>query len=130
MNRYIGDEIEKRFAEHKVANPDTSKQPSSKAIVSLLIDDLHREAGSKDLDHIKQDVKTATTSQLRVFLFAGHDTSSSALTYCYYLLSTHPEALTRLLAEHDAVFGREPAEALGAIHKDPNKINQVSSLSC
>lgn len=132
MNRYIGNEIDQRFAEHieagsnKQTRASTSESsPGSKSIVSLLIDDLEREAGSDTLDRIKQDVKSAMASQLRVFLFAGHDTSSAALTYCYYLLSTHPDALTHLLDEHDAVFGTDPAEAQAEIHKDPHKVNQL-----
>ncbi|KAK7720998.1 hypothetical protein SLS64_001291 [Diaporthe eres] len=133
MNQYIGHEIDKRFAERLGGgrgektddkdSKDTSKQ--SKSIVSLLIDDLLLEAGSADGNHVKEAVKSAMTSQLRAFLFAGHDTSSSALTYSYYLLSKHPAALDRLIAEHDAVFGAEPADALAQIHADPYKLNQL-----
>lgn len=133
MNQYIGHEIDKRFAERlKVGTEeksgdqdfkDTSKQ--SKAIVSLLVDDLLLEAGGEDVNHVKEIVKPAMASQLRAFLFAGHDTSSSALTYSYYLLSKHPESLNRLVAEHDAVFGAEPADALAQIHADPYKLNQL-----
>lgn len=133
MNQYIGHEIDKRFAERLRGGPKeksgdqdlkhTSKQ--SKSIVSLLIDDLLVEAGSEDANHVKETVKSAMTSQLRAFLFAGHDTSSSALTYSYFLLSKHPAALDRLVAEHDAVFGAEPADALAQIHADPYKLNQL-----
>ena len=44
------------------------------------------------------------------FLFAGHDTTSLALTYTFLLLSTHPEARERLDREHDAVLGGSPPE--------------------
>lgn len=131
MDRYIGHEIDKRFAEriegktarHGKESDDAGSQ--SKSIVSLLIDDVHREAGSEDPNTVKKTVKTAMASQLRVFLFAGHDTSSSALTYCYYLLSTHPNALELLLAEHDTAFGTRPADALAQIQADPHKLNQL-----
>lgn len=133
MNQCIGQEIDKRFAErlkgekkessNGQAKKDTSSQ--SKSIVSLLIDDLMLEAGGKDADHVKETMKPVMTSHLRVFLFAGHDTASAALTYSYYLLSKHPASLERLLAEHDAVFGAEPAEALAQIHADPHKLNQL-----
>lgn len=93
--------------------------------MSLLIDDILHESGSDDPSHVKQTVKKAMASQLRGFLFAGHDTSSSALTYCFYLLSTHPAALDRLLAEHDIVFGAQPADALAQIHADPHKLNHL-----
>ena len=44
------------------------------------------------------------------FLFAGHDTTSLALTYTFLLLSTPPEARERLDREHDAVLGGDPPE--------------------
>lgn len=133
MNQYIGHEIDKRLAERLGRGAkgrldehdlkDTSKR--SKSIVSLLIDDLLLEADSEDRNHVKEADKSIMTSQLRAFLFAGHDTSSSALTYSYYLLSKHPATLDRLVAEHDAVFGAEPADALAQIHADPYKLNQL-----
>lgn len=133
MNQYIGHEIDKRLAERLGGGTkekpqdqdlkDTRKQ--SKSIVSLLIDDLLLEAGSKDGNHIKEADKSTMASQLRAFLFAGHDTSSSALTYSYYLLSKYPATFDRLVAEHDAVFGTEPADALAQIHADPYKLNQL-----
>lgn len=133
MDRYIGQEIDKRFVERCDGKAreesdgedlkDTNKR--SKSIVSLLVDDLLLEAGSKDANHVKETVKSAMASQLRAFLFAGHDTSSSALTYSYYLLWRHPANMDRLVAEHNAVFGDEPAEALAQIHADPYKLNQL-----
>lgn len=131
MDRYIGHELDKRFAE-RIEGATSSKEIDSKiagnrskSIVSLLIDDVYREAGSDSVNNLKQTVKTAIASQLRVFLFAGHDTSSSALTYCYYLLSKHPKNLDLLFAEHDAIFGVRPADALAQIHTDPHKLNQL-----
>ena len=125
MDRYIGHEIDQRFTERIEGEEPKNASSRSRSIVSLLIDEVFHEAEGQDLNHVKQTLKTAMTSQLRGFLFAGHDTSSSALTYCYYLLSTHPAALDLLLAEHDAVFGTDPADALAQIHADPHKLNQL-----
>ena len=41
------------------------------------------------------------------FLFAGHDTTSLALTYTFLLLSTHPEVRAKLDREHAEVLGGE-----------------------
>jgi len=43
----------------------------------------------------KEDFKEMVIPQLRMFLYAGHDTTSSTLLYCYHLLSKHPDVLTR-----------------------------------
>ncbi len=42
------------------------------------------------------------------FLFAGHDTTSLALTYTFLLLSTHPEERERLDDEHERVLNGDP----------------------
>jgi len=42
------------------------------------------------------------------FLFAGHDTTSLALTYTFLLLSTHPEVREELDREHETVLGGDP----------------------
>jgi cytochrome P450 len=47
--------------------------------------------------------------ELMTIFVAGHDTTASALAWTWYLLSKHPQAMTLLKAEVDAVLGgREP----------------------
>ena len=43
--------------------------------------------------------------ELITFVLAGHETTSSALTWCWYLLAQHPAAEARMHAELDAVLG-------------------------
>ncbi len=49
--------------------------------------------------------------QLVTFLFAGHETTSLALTYACFLLGTHQEGWDRLAAEVDAVCDGRPTMA-------------------
>jgi len=44
-------------------------------------------------------------NELITFVLAGHETTSSALTWCWYLLAKHPAAEARMLAELDTVLG-------------------------
>ena len=44
--------------------------------------------------------------QLVTFFLAGHETTSQALTWTFYLLSQNPRVVTRLHAEVDGVLGR------------------------
>jgi len=48
---------------------------------------------------------------LVTFLAAGHETTAKALTWTLYLLARAPEWQERILAEIDAVVGREPVSA-------------------
>lgn len=42
-------------------------------------------------------IKTLITNQLRLFLFAKNNFINSAICYCYYLLSSHSQSLSRLV---------------------------------
>jgi cytochrome P450 len=44
-------------------------------------------------------------NELITFVLAGHETTSSALTWTWYLLAKHPDVEARLHAELDAVLG-------------------------
>jgi len=48
--------------------------------------------------------------ELMTFLFAGHETTATALTFTWYLLSQCPDVEERLVAELDAVLGDRPPE--------------------
>ena len=49
-------------------------------------------------------LKMKIARQIRFFLFAGNDSTSSVLCYCIYQPSSHPECMARVRAEHDTVF--------------------------
>ena len=66
-----------------------------------------------------------TAHQVRSFLFAGHDTTSSLLQWQFYELSRCPTALSKLCAEHDDVFGPDPflaGKALAATDGSADRI--------
>lgn len=48
-------------------------------------------------------------NELITFVLAGHETTSSALTWAWYLLGRHPEVEARFQAEIDAVLGGRAA---------------------
>ncbi len=65
-------------------------------ILSLLLDG-HDEDGNTLTDlQIRDEVMT--------LLFAGHDTTTSTVSFMFYELARHPHVLERLLAEQDAIL--------------------------
>ena len=46
-----------------------------------------------------------TVHQVKTFVFAGHDTTSTLLQWLFYEFSIHPSKLAKLRAEHESVFG-------------------------
>ncbi|ORY08781.1 cytochrome P450 [Clohesyomyces aquaticus] len=53
-----------------------------------------------------------------------HDTTSSALIYCYHGLTVKPEAMEKLRAEDDEVFG-DVATTVATISDRPHLLNQL-----
>jgi len=69
--------------------------------------------------------KTAALDHIKVFMFGGHDTTSSTICYVAYALSRHPEALKKVRQEYDEVFGPEVWQTAARIKEDPYIINKL-----
>lgn len=61
------------------------------------------------------DVLADTCDQLKTFLFAGHDTTSTLICWTVYELSRTPRALKAVRDELDQIFGSETARDSAAI---------------
>jgi cytochrome P450 len=91
LDRIIHAQIERRRRE-----PD----PGAADILGMLIEARDEdETGFTDSE---------VRDQLMTLLFAGHDTSSSTLSFLLYELARHPDALARVLEEQDRVLGGQP----------------------
>jgi cytochrome P450 len=78
-------------------------------ILSLLLDAEDEDGNTLSDRQIRDEVMT--------LMFAGHDTTTSAVSFMFYELARHPELLARLQAEQDAMLdGGLPtaAQLLGA----------------
>ncbi len=70
------------------------------------------------LDAEDEDGNTLTDTQIRdevmTLMFAGHDTTTSTVSFLFYELARHPEIVARLQAEQDALLqdGRPSASQL------------------
>lgn len=129
LNSFIHAELEKRFAE-RMASKETHEQldvkgRKVKSIVALALDNYIAEDTKKETATMDPDFKRYATAQLRVFLVAGHDTTSSAITYSLHLLHTHPSFLARVRSEHDCVFGTDIAAAATLLKDNPNLLNRL-----
>lgn len=133
MNQYLDVEIDKRFEELAVLRQEKAKgsqAPSNRSIISLAMDKYLEDVGTTG-DHLsKKAFKEIAKPQLRMFLYAGHDTTSSTLLYCYLMLAQHPEVLAKVRAEHDSVFGPSSSSSSiehcrQAIYADPTLLNKI-----
>jgi len=86
-----------RIVYGEIAQRRAAPDPDSHDILSLLLG-ARGEAGEAFTDREVRD-------QTMTLMFAGHDTSTSTLTFMMHELARHPDALERLCAEGDEVLG-------------------------
>jgi retinoid hydroxylase len=91
LDQIVFDEV----ARHR-ADPD----PERRDILSLLVG-ARGEDGEAFTDREVRD-------QVMTLMFAGHDTSTSTLTFMMHELARHPEATAKLLDEQERVLGGGP----------------------
>ena len=60
---------------------------------------------------------------LIVFMLAGYDTTSNTLTFCSYILATHPEEMVKLQEEIDEKFNPDSDVCIyGLLELKPLKV--------
>lgn len=64
-------------------------------------------------------------NHMKMFLFAGHDTTATTLSYCYYMLGCYPDAAEKVCREHDELLGSNPDDAPARLSEDPTLLNQM-----
>ncbi|KAF2875734.1 cytochrome P450 [Massariosphaeria phaeospora] len=125
MDDFIRKELDQRFLELKASKSVSSGR--TKSVIALALEAYMAENASKDLARMtKLDDHFAryATYQIRLFLFAGNDTTSSSIIYAYHLLSQHPEILDELRKEHDSVFGTDTSKVADMLKEKPALLNQ------
>jgi Cytochrome P450 len=127
MDKYIGDELDKRFQEYK----RNRVSPSSKSVIDLVLQAYFAEQPKNSSDESFENDKLDprfrefAITQVRLFLFVGHDSMSSTICYAIHLLSTNPKALATIRDEHDSVFGRTLSDVPSLLKGQPQLLNAL-----
>jgi cytochrome P450 len=125
MDFYVNKELDKRFQAYKTGSIQVEKSNQFESVLDLALRDYMADPVKSVSGHLDKEFRTMTLRNIRMFLFAGHDSTSSTICYCYYLLFTHREALARIRAEHDSVFGTNLSNTPAALSVDPHLLNQL-----
>jgi cytochrome P450 len=117
MVSYLDKVLEDRFA-----NQDSSTQgerkPRRRTMLDLAVESYRSQTATSattSTTALDPEFKKHAITQIRVFVFAGHDTTSSAICYAIYLLQKHPE--TKILGP--------PETASETIKADPYIVNKL-----
>lgn len=75
--------------------------------------------------HIDPKFLATAEAQLKIFIFAGHDTTASTLSFAYSRLFRDPAALAKIRAEYDDVLGPDSSQTLARLTENPSLLNQM-----
>jgi hypothetical protein len=130
IKNYIRLELEQRFTELKeelLSTRTMSSMKKSTSAVSLALKAFFDENRAEDILGMKRlDDRFAEilTNQIRLFLFAGNDTTSSTMVFTQHLLFQHPDVVSELRKEHNNIFGTDVSQAAVLLRAQPALLNQ------
>ncbi len=130
MNMYLEKVLDDRLkARNATGDTILGSKRGRKPVIDLALDEYIAQQSGEGHPGIvsksDKDFKSFAIDQMKTFLLAGHDTTSSALAYTYYLLGYHPAALEKLRKEFDDVFGTDASLTAGQINNDPHLVNRL-----
>jgi len=116
LDQFLRAELEERYSELRTADRSSQKKQGrrAKSVIALALEDYSKQQRGNEHDKalpekLGEDFIRMAASQIRLFIFAGSDTTSSTITYAFHMLHHHPAALLDLRKEHDDVFGCKDA---------------------
>jgi len=118
MDRYLNPLLIERYSHMLGQNANSGKSVIDLALKAYL-------AENPSGENIPDAFKEAAIAQIKTFVFAGHDTTSSAVIFTFDLLAKHPEILARVRAELDVVLGSNHSEAGSVLTSKPQLLNQL-----
>ncbi|KDB28107.1 hypothetical protein H109_00127 [Trichophyton interdigitale MR816] len=113
MRNILLPQIQSRFNE-------SSSSKNQKTVIDLAIKDL-KESGYQPTPRLMNII----VANLKVFLFAGHDTTAQTLCWVFYEINKYPDILEKLRAEHNQVLGFDPKLVTEILKQTPHKINKL-----
>ncbi|KAI4191576.1 MAG: hypothetical protein LQ348_003496 [Seirophora lacunosa] len=123
MNEYVTRVIDSRFAE--LSSVQGQPEHASKSIIDLVLTAYLSDRPSRKLPDMDKTFKRFTINQIKLFLFSGHDTTSSTVCYIFYTLATQPEVRVQVRAELDSVFGLDTSKTASLVMANPPLLNRL-----
>ncbi|KAK4461333.1 cytochrome P450 [Cladorrhinum samala] len=102
IDALVNDIIRRKWSEWKQDNGKPEEKKRDRSILSLSFQEYQGRHGELTAAEI-----TETRDQLKTFLLAGHDTTSTAISWVLYELSRTPRALRAVRDEVDSIFGTD-----------------------
>ena len=124
MNRYLDDRLK------LLGKSKETKLEKGRSIIELALHSYQATNASKGDSSTGIGAGADSTflrvarSQVKLFLFAGHDTTAGTICYAIYLLSKNTTALSKLRQEHDEVLDH-PENTPAQFSENPHLVNRL-----
>lgn len=118
INTYINADIDRHIANFRDDANTTSKSIIGLAMQTYLAEDTSRTS-------IDDTFRVFALSQVKQFLFSGHDTTSSTMCYIFYVLSKYPETKQQVQDEHNKFLGSTLESKSSRLKEKPHLLNQL-----
>ena len=123
MNKYTGAILDQCYRElqgHEAVG-------KAKSVMDLVLEAYIKEQGDKDktiTPRLDPAFRAFAITQIRLFLFVGHDSLSTTICYAIYLLAKNSETPERLRSEYDSV-SIDTADLSRKIKTNPKLLNSL-----
>ncbi len=141
LDQHVGEALDQRYAKRtadeksRPAGEGAGTRKKTRYSIDLALDtyekqfqDPGKKTASMD-DRLDPTFRRSAIDQFKTFIFAGHDTSSSTISWLFYLLHRHPGVHAKVVEELNTVFGRDtPASSSSTASKirtDPHLLNRL-----
>ncbi|KAL8802827.1 MAG: hypothetical protein Q9200_006453 [Gallowayella weberi] len=118
INSYINADLDRHIANFNIDANTTSKSIVGLAMQTYLADDASRKS-------IDDTFRIFALSQVKQFLFSGHDTTSSTMCYIFYVLSLNPGIKERVEEEHKKSLGSTLQSKSSRLKEKPHLLKQL-----
>lgn len=118
MNNYLSRELDNRYSTLQNQSDNKNKSVIDLALAAYL-------AENPSANGITKEFQDFAMAQIKLFIFAGHDTTSAGAIFTYHLLSQHPDILAKVRTEHDQIFTKDVTQAESLLSSKPQLLNQL-----
>jgi len=126
MYKYVSQVLRARFAENNQDAVQHRGSSRKRSVIDLALHSYANESkAGTTAGKLDSEFERYAVDQMNVFIFAGHDTTSSAIAYAYHLMSKSPQVAETMIREHNDVFGKDIDMVPQLLRGQPHLINRL-----
>ncbi|KAI1367951.1 cytochrome P450 [Xylaria arbuscula] len=101
------------------------KGEDADTIIDLALKDLYGQSHDAKSTSLTPDLIDIIISQIKFFLFAGHNTTAQTICWTLYEVNKYDNVKEALRAEHAEILGADPRLAADVLRSHPYKIKEL-----